>query len=599
MYDVSLDQPRVVAGASRAETGLKADARRQWIWPRVSALALVAAAFLLYTHPLEASKKDKQAAAADSQKANTARDQCAPEPGDTAPPLPAKILDGQGHVHFPITTASAEAQRYFDQGVAQMHSFWAREAERSFLQAAELDPTAPMPWWGVAMVAAGDYRPGFQLEFVNGVPTEPGKDVPKPASELHGGALRAREAAQRAVELSKTPGKASPLEKLYIRAVAARRGSDSPQPAADYVHALRDLVAQYPAEVEAKTYLALILMSGFTTPDKKPRDGSMEAIEILRGLLKTAPDHPGVHHYVIHGWEGSTFASEAWPSCEKYAKLVPNIPHALHMPGHIYAQTGRWQDAEAAFRAAATLERSYMDQDALYGTGHHGHNVHFEIVALAFQGKFDEAIGLAHELMEIPETPRQKSEVDDWYIADRQGWFGLMRSLVYGERWADIVDSSKFPPMSTPRESAWYHWARSIAYAEQGNANIADAEMRQMDKQLKEWTVATKNKKLPPALSAARLELDGHVLAALHRGPEALAVYERASTEERALRYTEPPAYPRPIAEVAGQLALALGDRARAAKFFETALEQYPESRKAQQGLRAAAGKETKQTATR
>jgi predicted negative regulator of RcsB-dependent stress response len=123
--------------------------------------------------------------------------------------------------------------------------------------------------------------------------------------------------------------------------------------------------------------------------------------------------------------------------------------------------------------------------------------------------------------------------------------------------------------------------------------------MRQMDKQLKEWTVATKNKKLPPALAAARLELDGHVLAALHRGPEALAVYERASTEERALRYTEPPAYPRPIAEVAGQLALALGDRARAAKFFETALEQYPESRKAQQGLRAAAGKETKQTATR
>ena len=78
--------------------------------------------------------------------------------------------EGMGTVHFPITTASPEAQKFFDQGVAQMHSFWAREAERSFLQAAALDPKAPMPWWGVAMVAAGDYRPGFQLGFVNGAP---------------------------------------------------------------------------------------------------------------------------------------------------------------------------------------------------------------------------------------------------------------------------------------------------------------------------------------------------------------------------------------------------------------------------------------------
>ena len=86
-----------------------------------------------------------------------------PPPGGAAPSLPAKLLEGQGTVHFPITTKSPEAQKFFDQGVAQMHSFWAREAERSFLQAAQLDPEAPMPHWGIAMVAAGDYRPRFQL----------------------------------------------------------------------------------------------------------------------------------------------------------------------------------------------------------------------------------------------------------------------------------------------------------------------------------------------------------------------------------------------------------------------------------------------------
>src|SRR5438477_12422683 len=92
------------------------------------------------------------------------RDACVPPPSGVAPALPAKLMTGQGKVHFSITTANPQAQEFFDQGVAQMHSFWAMEAERSFRQAAELDPEAPMPYWGMAMVAAGDYRPRFQLD---------------------------------------------------------------------------------------------------------------------------------------------------------------------------------------------------------------------------------------------------------------------------------------------------------------------------------------------------------------------------------------------------------------------------------------------------
>src|SRR3954453_496121 len=91
-------------------------------------------------------------------------DNCAPPPSALAPTLPAKLLPGVGSVHLAITTTSAEAQKFFDQGLAQMHSFWAREAERSFLQAAQLDPSAPMPYWGIAMVAAGDWRPRFQID---------------------------------------------------------------------------------------------------------------------------------------------------------------------------------------------------------------------------------------------------------------------------------------------------------------------------------------------------------------------------------------------------------------------------------------------------
>src|ERR1700736_3853244 len=121
-------------------------------------------------------------------------DLCVPPPSGVAPSLPAKLMTGQGVVHFPITTSNPKAQQFFDQGVAQMHSFWSVEAERSFRQAAELDPDAPMPQWGIAMVAAGDYRPRFQLDSYALVF---GKNNPIKAS------ARAIDAARKAEELAR------------------------------------------------------------------------------------------------------------------------------------------------------------------------------------------------------------------------------------------------------------------------------------------------------------------------------------------------------------------------------------------------------------
>src|SRR6266702_2279856 len=141
------------------------------------------------------------------------KDMCVPPPGGTAPTLPAHIMTGQGHIDFPITTSSPKAQEFFNQGVAQMHSFWAYEAERSFLQAAALDPQAPMPYWGIAMAAAGDYRPRFQLTR-DAVPSNVKKMDSNPLTP-EGGPKRAREAARKAVELSALPGKATEMEKLY------------------------------------------------------------------------------------------------------------------------------------------------------------------------------------------------------------------------------------------------------------------------------------------------------------------------------------------------------------------------------------------------
>jgi tetratricopeptide (TPR) repeat protein len=509
---------------------------------------------------------------------NKQPDLCAPPPSGVAPALPAKLMTGQGDIHFAITTSNPKAQQFFDQGVAQMHSFWATEAERSFRQAAELDPDAPMPQWGIAMVAAGDYRPRFQLD---GYEKIFGKGNPLRAT------ARAAEAARRADELAQAPGKASPIEKLYVASIVARRDTNSKTQDDGYIQGLRAIAAQYPDQIEARTYLALHLMRGFELPDKKPRSTSMEAVAILRDLLTKAPDHPGVHHYVIHGFEGSTFAKDAWPSCKRYAELVPNIPHALHMPGHIYSQTGRWNDAALAFSAAAVNERGYMQADKLYGSGHHGHNVHYLATAYSFQGQYDKAKEAARELLGLKENPREQASIDGFTSAYRQGWFAMLRTLVQSESWDEILDGKTLPAYEKPREQAWRHWAVALAYAAKGDIAQANAETKAMETSLGEYKEKVKMP-VPEVLEVAHTELEGQLKLAEGKLDAGLKKLEQAANTELHLMYSEPPYYPRPVLEVLGQAALKNGKAAEAEAAFRRALEQYPASFRAQSGLRAA-----------
>ena len=493
-------------------------------------------------------------------------DNCAPPPSSLAPTLPARILEGMGTVHLPITTSNPEAQRFFDQGLAQMHSFWAREAERSFLEAAALDPTAPMPYWGIAMVAAGDWRPRFQIDTLAAFF---GKQA-APAM------VRARAAAKQAVELSQAPGKATDLEKLYIAAVAARRDPNAADPEESFVKGMRVLLAAHPGEVEAQLDLALMIMRGFTLPDKKPAAaGTTEAVAILRGLLPTAPEHPGLHHYIIHAFEGSTFAADAWPSCEKYSRLVTNIPHALHMPGHIYSQIGRWSDAVKSFSDAAQNEREWMARDKLYGDGHHGHNVHYLATAYSFEGRYDDAVAAAQELLQFAENPAQAAAADGVGSARAQGWFAMLRTLVQFEKWDAILTGDLLPVLERPRQEAWRHWARALALANTNRGAKAREELAQFDAALAAYRTRTKRPN-PTELEVARQELEAHLELAAGRTNRALKQFEQASRAERRLIYTEPPYYPRPVAEPWGRAAVKANQARVGERAFRIALEQYP-----------------------
>lgn len=217
-------------------------------------------------------------------------DMCLVPPG-AQPSLPAKLLEGQGVTNMPVTTTSEQARAFFNQGVSQLHSFWAIEAERSFLQAATLDPDMAMAYWGIAVAAAGDHRPAFQLLRNAALREAQGAAAAKTTGEqtartISGaavdGKIRAREAIERAMSLRK---QVTPRERLYIESQWARRNPDSRDSDGDFIKALRKLVAAYPNDEEAKSMLGLALLNGYELPSKTPRPGTLEGIKLLEEIV--------------------------------------------------------------------------------------------------------------------------------------------------------------------------------------------------------------------------------------------------------------------------------------------------------------------------
>jgi tetratricopeptide (TPR) repeat protein len=537
------------------------------------------------------------AAEAKGKQAQAARepDLCAVPPG-AQPLLPAKLLPGMGITKdFPVTTSSEQARAFFLQGISQIHSFWFTESERSCLQALEYDPKMAMAHWCIALSAAGDYRPAFQLlrdpsnvggrgGVASGEAAATGADNGEATVRrtTNGAAIdpqvRAREAIAKAMALRDS---VTPRERLYIEAQAARRAPGAKSAAdAAYIATLRTLVAAYPDDLEAKSMLGLALDNGFDPATKEPREHTLEAIALLEEVTKKDDAQFGAHHYLIHAYEGSKTPEKAWHDNARYAGLVTDIPHALHMPGHIYAQSDKIQEAISAFSGAAAVELKWIESDSLYPQGHHGHNVHFLIHALNLGGRYDESMKWVQHLFTFKENPRERAGNNQRGVW-RQGYFGLIKTVVRFEKWDAIQDGTTIPVYDKPEQQAWRHWALGLAQANTGQIDRAKATLADMHKDLSAVTSA----KEPMAIAAQ--ELEATIAARGGDRKKAYELYRKAADREAAMLYTEPPAYPRPVVEGWGNVALALGDYATAETAYRETLAREPGSGRAYFGIAA------------
>ena len=467
---------------------------------------------------------------------------------------------GLGDHHFPTSTAIPEAQSYFDQGIGLLYGFNHDEAARYFRRAAELDPGAPMPYWGLAL----SIGPNYNDTAVDEVRARATYDA-------------VRNALERAAA-------ASDRERAYIDALAKRY--PSPDPESDwlaqhraYSDAMRALVERFPDDVDAATQFAESLMMlrpwQLWTAEGEPAPGTLEIVEVLESVLRRDPSHPGANHFYIHAVEASRNLERAIPSAMRLMTLAPAAGHLVHMPGHIFLQTGDFELAAATNVNAAAADKAFVERTGatgVYPLMYYTHNIHFIAYARAQQGRYEEARQAAVDMVgNVGDADLEMQMLEGFKL------YPLMIDLRF-HRW-DAILTEPQPSEKRALSRAFWRYARAMAHAGKGNVREAAAEQRRFERQrgrVPEESMYLLNNKAADLLALAAATLDAEIATASGDATGSLAAWQRALTAEAALQYDEPPAWFYPVRQSLGAALLEAGQTAEAEAVFREALAKHP-----------------------
>ncbi len=488
------------------------------------------------------------------------------------------LLSGFGTHHHPITTSSPEAQAFFDQGFALVFAFNHEEAARSFQHAADLDPRAPMPHWGVAWAIGPNYN----------------LDVDDPRAK------QALDAIEKAKGLSVS---ASPAERDYVAAMAVRYSSN---PKADraalarrYSEAMGDLMRRYPDDLDAATLYAESLMNlhpwKLWTLDGKPGEDTGTILNVLESVLRRDPNHVGANHYYIHSVEASTAPERALPSATRLKTLAPAAGHLAHMPAHIFARTGDHAAAAEANLAGAEADRVYLKNappDSFYGLAYYSHNLHFLVDSDMMQGRFAEAQRAATELAER--------------FLPHAGMMPMIESICVSPisvllRFARNDDVLKLPapPANRPVMSSWWHFARGVALARTRQVDPAASERDQLTASIARVPDSALFggggfESAKAILGIAGVVLDARIASARGSTDGAIVLWKQAIAAVDGLSYDEPPIWFYPVRESLGSALLQAGRVDEAEQVFREDLRRHPRNARALFGLRESLARQHK-----
>ena len=356
-----------------------------------------------------------------------------------------------GTVHFP-TSCSPAVQLQFERAVAMLHSFWYEEAEKAFHSIAQSDANCSMAYWGVAM----SLWPPLWPRIPDAETLKQGLATVAQAQSITGNTARERD---------------------YINAIGAfyesYDKSDHRTRALAYEKAMEKVAQRYPQDQEAAIFYSLALVAT-ALPTDKTYANQKKAGEILEKIFAEQPDHPGLAHYIIHSYDYPPLAERALPAARRYAKIAPSVPHAQHMPSHIFIRLGLWQEAIASNLASANAARDYENKSHMEAAWDQRlHAMDYLVYAYLQTGQDDEARRLAEEAAAIKQA-KPPGLIADYALAAIPA-----RTAVERQDWAGAANLS--PRLNgSPAAQAITWWARALGSAHQGDVAGAQQDIAQL-----------------------------------------------------------------------------------------------------------------------
>jgi hypothetical protein len=368
------------------------------------------------------------------------------------------------------------------------------------------------------------------------------------------------------IEKAKAVGAKTERERDYIAAIEIfYKDSDKLDHrtrALAYGKAMERVYLHYPEDREAAAFYALAL-DATALPTDKTYANQKKAGAILEKIFAEEPDHPGVAHYIIHSYDYPSLASRALPAARSYAQIAPSVPHALHMPSHIFTQLGLWQESIQSNRASAAAAKDHaMWRDRL-------HAMQYLEYAYLQSGQEVEAKAVLDELNAIREveaanrgTAHAFAMIPALYALERRQW----------------SEAASLQPRSSevPHIEAMTYFARGIGSARSGNTAQARADLEKLQS-LREATIQSKEDYWPDYVEVQRRAVAAWLAFAEGKNEEALQLMRSAAELEDSTGMNAATAVPLlPAHELFGDLLLELQEPAPALQEFETALQTSP-----------------------
>jgi tetratricopeptide (TPR) repeat protein len=480
-----------------------------------------------------------------------------PEPGD---------LRGVGNVTFPITCTS-DVQADFARGVALLHSFFYEEARRVFTSIAERDPRCAMAQWGIAMTW---WHPIWTPPTTDEM--RAGKAAIESAMSMNAGTDRERGFITALDTYYNTPesSTAAPIGQSCHGPVGPR------DRVVAYEKAMRQLRDKYRDDFEVQTFYAFAVLSvGYATPNDTTLSKQLEAAAILEKLWKENPNHPGVIHYLIHSYDYPQLAQRGLAAAQAYDSIAPWVPHALHMPSHIFTRLGMWDESIAANRASAEASRAYSAMRHRDATeAEELHALDYMAYSYLQEARDAEAKEIVDRVAKVRKTNPELefsaayalAAIPTRYAFERNDWAAAAALQI-----PDLPHWNSFPFME-----ALIEYGHAL-----GRAHIGDLEgARNAIARMQQLREATKDPKFDYFKSHLDLQMQAaSAWLAVSEGKkkEAIDILRHAADAEDILgKHPVSPGAFVPIREQLGSLLLDLRQPKETQREFEAALKIYP-----------------------